>query len=63
MKSIVEYAIHAEHKFEYGQQKGGGDNQVKCAIKIVKVKYPSEESIVNWLFDQSSGHYAYADNA
>ena len=55
--------IHAEHKFEYGQQKGGGDNQVKRAIEIVKIKYPSEENIVNWLFDQSSGHCAYADDA
>ena len=43
--------------------KGGGDNQVKRGIKIVKVKYPSEENIVNWLFDQSSGHCAYADDA
>ena len=41
----------------------GRGNQVKRAIKIVKVKYPSEENTINWLFDQSSGHCAYADDA
>ena len=37
--------------------------QVEDAIKIVKVKYPSQFYDVFWFFDHSSGHTAYADDA
>ena len=33
------------------------------AIKIAKVKYSSEHHKVFWLFDHSSGHTAFADDA
>ena len=38
-------------------------SQVKDTIKIVKVKYPREMYDVIWLFDHSSGHTAFADDA
>ena len=31
--------------------------QVEAAIKIAKVKYASDQFIVLWFFDHSSGHY------
>ena len=37
--------------------------QVEHVIKIVKVKYPRELYDVIWLFDHSSGHTAFADDA
>jgi len=37
--------------------------QVKAAIKIAKYKYNSEAYNVVWLFDHSSGHTAFAENA
>lgn len=37
--------------------------QVLDVIKIVKIKYPVECYDVFWLFDQSSGHTAFAEDA
>ena len=37
--------------------------QVKKAIEIAKFKYPAENFTLVWLFDQSSGHCAYKDDA
>ena len=37
--------------------------QVENVVKIVKVKYPRESYDVIWLFDHSSGHTAFADDA
>ena len=55
---------------EYGENKGGYWNsdkflaQIKDAAKIVDVKYPREKRYkVAWIFDNSSCHGAYADDA
>ena len=37
--------------------------QVEVALRISKIKYPAEDYNVVWLFDQSSGHCAYSDDA
>ena len=37
--------------------------QVDVALRISKIKYPAEDYNVVWLFDQSSGHCAYSDDA
>lgn len=37
--------------------------QVENVIKIVKIKYPMELYDVIWLFDHSSGHTAFAEDA
>ena len=37
--------------------------QVKDTVKIVKVKYPRVMYDIIWLFDHSSGHTAFADDA
>ena len=38
-------------------------NQVKSAISIAEFKYHKEQNTIMFLFYQSSGHCAYADNA
>jgi len=54
---------------KYGAKNEGywnGDKfleQVKTAIKIAKYKYDPEAYNVGWLFDHSSGHTAFAENA
>ena len=55
---------------EYGENKEGYWNsdkflaQIKDAAKIVDVKYPREKGYkVTWIFDHSSCHGAYADDA
>ena len=55
---------------EYGENKEGYWNsdkflaQIKDAAKIVDVKYPREKGYkVAWIFDHSSCHGAYADDA
>ena len=37
--------------------------RVKSAISIAEFKYPKEHNTLMFLFDQSSGHCAFADNA
>lgn len=37
--------------------------QVKKAITIAEIKYPSDKFTLVWLFDQSSGHCAYREEA
>ena len=36
---------------------------IQHALTIAKLKYPSEKYTVVWLFDQSSCHKAYAEDA
>ena len=36
---------------------------IRNAVKTVKHKYPSTSHTVCWIFDQSSCHRAYADDA
>ena len=38
-------------------------NQIKAAAMIVQFKYPREKYDLVWIFDHSSGHQAYNDNA
>lgn len=38
-------------------------DQIKKVIPIAKVKFPKESHTLVWLFDQSSGHCAYTDDA
>ena len=55
--------------FKFGTQGQGYWNneqfitQVELAIKIAGFKYPPLNNTLLFLFDQSSGHCAYADNA
>ena len=37
--------------------------QMDRAIKIAKIKYPSDKFTIVWLFDQSRGHTAFKDDA
>ena len=37
--------------------------QMDRAIKIAEIKYPSDKFTIVWLFDQSSGHTAFKDDA
>ena len=36
---------------------------VKKAVEIAEYKYPSNKYNILWVFDQSSGHHAYGDEA
>ena len=55
--------------FKFGAQGDGYWNsehfiaQVKVALKIAEFKYPSSDNDLVFLFDQSSGHCAYAEDA
>ena len=55
--------------FKFGAQGDGYWNndhfiaQVENAIKIAEFKYPASDNDLVFLFDQSSGHCAYVDNA
>ena len=55
--------------FKFGAQGDGYWNnelfikQVKTAMKIAEFKYPKAQNTLVFLFDQSSGHCAYADDA
>ena len=55
--------------FKFGAQGDGYWNsehfvsQVETAIKIAEFKYPPSDNTIVFLFDQSSGHTAYADDA
>ena len=55
--------------FKFGAQGDGYWNnehfiaQVETAIKIAEFKYPPSDNTLVFLFDQSSGHCAFADNA
>ena len=55
--------------FKFGAQGDGYWNsehfiaQVKVALKIAEFKYPSSDNYLVFLFDQSSGHCAYAEDA
>ena len=55
--------------FKFGAQGDGYWNsehfvsQVETAIKIAEFKYPPSDNTIVFLFDQSSGHCAYADDA
>jgi len=55
--------------FKFGTQGDGYWNsehfisQVDKAVKLGKFKYPLTDNTLVFLFDQSSGHCAYADNA
>ena len=55
--------------FKYGAQSEGYWNcekfliQLENAVQIAEVKYPSETHSLAFIFDQSSGHTAYADDA
>ena len=54
---------------EYGVEREGYWTSMKFmqnirnAVKTVKHKYPSTSHTVCWIFDQSSCHRAYADDA
>ena len=62
-------SIEARVVFKFGAQGDGYWNsdhfiaQVENAIKIAEFKYPASDNDFIFLFDQSSGHCAYADNA
>ena len=55
--------------FKYGAQSEGYWNcekfliQVENAVQIAEMNYPSERHSLTFIFDQSSGHTAYADDA
>ena len=55
--------------FKFGAQGQGYWNnelfidQVQTAINIAEFKYPKTQNTLAFLFDQSSGHCAYSDNA
>ena len=55
--------------FKFGAQGDGYWNnelfikQVKVAMSIAEFKYPKNQNTLLFLFDQSSGHCAYADDA
>ena len=36
---------------------------MKKAMEIAEFKYPADKNTLVWLFDQSSGHCAYQDEA
>ena len=61
--------LKARVVFKFGSQGDGYwnnelfINQVKSAISIAEFKYPKEQNTIMFLFDQSSGHCAYADDA
>ena len=54
--------------FKFGSQGDGYRNnelfinQVKTAINIAEFKYLKTQNTLVFLFDQSSGHYAYAND-
>lgn len=61
--------IEARIVFKFGAQSDGYWNsdhfisQVENVIKIAECKYPASDNDLVFLFDQSSGHCAYTDNA
>ena len=58
MSRISKYACQI---IKYGASGDGYWN--KKAIQIAKFKYPADKFTLVWLFDQSSGHCAYRDDA
>ena len=37
--------------------------QMEMALKIADIKYPSNKYSEVWVFDQSSGHYAFREDS
>ena len=62
-------SVAARVIFKFGAQGDGYWNsehfiaQVEKAVKLAEFKYPPAENTLVFLFDQSSGHCAYADDA
>ena len=67
--SYPDITIEAREIIEYGENRDGYWtsekflNQVKKAVKIAEVLYPSDSFTLLWLFDQSSNHTAMAPDA
>jgi len=67
--SVPDLPSKARIAFKFGSQGDGYWNnelfieQVKTAISIAEFKYPKVQNTLAFLFDQSSGHCAYADDA
>ena len=67
--NIPSVRMYARQHLEYGKSRGGYwtsdkfTNQIRYAIKIVKVKYPKNDGWgVAWAFDHSSCHSAMLDD-
>ena len=58
-RALLEYG--AEHEGYWTSEKFM--ENVKNAVKIAKHKYPTSSYTVCWIFDQSSCHKAYAEDA